>query len=148
MKTILEKLFQTSPIPTIDVALLIFRVFAGIALLRGHGIEKLFNFSEELAHIPDPFGIGATPSLLFALFADFFCAILIILGAFTRLAAIPIFTTTLIGFLVVHGGDAWQLRDVPFIYSVVFIAIFLFGAGKYSIDAWIARKFNLHQLEQ
>jgi putative oxidoreductase len=118
----------------LDSGLLLFRLLAGFALLRVHGWEKVVNYQEELRSIPDPFGLGATANLSIAIFSDVFCALLVMLGLFTRLASLSILGTTLVGLLFVHFNDAWHDKDVPLVYSIMFGIILLLGPGKYSLD--------------
>lgn len=117
-----------------DIALLVFRVFAAISLMRTHGIPKLLSFDETAAHIPDPLGLGVTFSASYAVFANVFCAVLVALGLATRWAALAIASLTLSGLFLIHFNDAAKIQDAPLIYSVVFGFISYIGAGKYSID--------------
>lgn len=117
-----------------DWGLLVFRLLAGFALLRVHGWEKIANYEEELRSIPDPFGLGGPVNLSIAIFSDVFCAVLVMLGLFTRLASLSVMGTTLVGLLFVHLNDAWHDKDVPMVYSIMFLVILLLGPGKYSVD--------------
>jgi putative oxidoreductase len=118
----------------LDAGLLLFRLLAGFALLRVHGWEKLAQYKEELRFIPDPFGLGGEVNLAIAIFSDVCCAVLVMLGLFTRLASLAIVSTTLVGLFFVHFHDAWHDKDVPLVYSIMFGVILLLGAGKYSLD--------------
>jgi putative oxidoreductase len=117
-----------------DLGLLVFRVLAVFSILKTHGLPKLLNFQETLTHIPDPFGLGATFSIYYAIFTNVFCAILVALGLATRLAAFFIITLTLSGLLIVHINDSAKVQDTPLIYSIVFGFITYMGAGKHSLD--------------
>jgi putative oxidoreductase len=118
----------------LDTGLLLFRLLAGFALLRVHGWEKVAYYEAELRSIPDPFGLGGEVNLSIAIFSDVFCALLVMLGLFTRLASLSILGTTLVGLLFVHFNDAWHDKDVPLVYSIMFGIILLLGPGKYSLD--------------
>jgi putative oxidoreductase len=69
-----------------------------------------------------------------AIFSDVFCALLVMGGLFTRLACVAILVTTLVGLLFVHINDPWHGRDVPMVYSIMFLVILLLGPGKHSLD--------------
>ena len=125
-----------------DRSLLLFRLLAGFALLRVHGWEKITNYQEELRSIPDPFGLGAGVNLSIAIFSDVFCAVLVMVGLFTRLAALSILGTTLVGLFFVHFNDAWHDKDVPLVYSIMFGVILLLGPGKYSLDGALSKAHN------
>jgi putative oxidoreductase len=118
----------------LDTGLLLLRLLAGFALLRVHGWEKIAHYQEELRSIPDPFGLGAEVNLAIAIFSDVCCAILIMLGLFTRLASLSILGTTLVGLFFVHFHDAWHDKDVPLVYSIMFGVILMLGPGRYSLD--------------
>ena len=117
-----------------DKGLLVFRVLAAFALIKAHGIPKLIHFQETLQHIPDPFGFGASFSAYFAIFTNVICAILVALGLFTRIAALFIFSLTLVGLYVIHFNDSAKLQDAPLLYSIVFGYISYIGPGKFSLD--------------
>ncbi|MDT0641780.1 DoxX family protein [Zunongwangia sp. F363] len=118
----------------IDIGLLIFRI--GIsALMLAHGVPKLITFfgEEEIAFM-DPVGLGQVTSFTFAVFAEFVCAILIILGFATRLASIPIIITMAVAAFVVHVPDGWGRQELPLLYLICFLLLLVTGGGKYSLD--------------
>ena len=86
------KIFSDRPICS-AIGLLILRVCLGCMMLFGHGWGKLLNFSEYAEKFPDPIGLGVTVSLILAIFAEFVCSILVVLGLATRLAVIPLIDT-------------------------------------------------------
>ncbi len=126
----------------LDTGLLLFRLLAGFALLRVHGWEKVAYYEAELRSIPDPFGLGGEVNLAIAIFSDVFCALLVMAGLFTRLAALSILGTTLVGLLFVHLDDPWHGRDVPMVYSIMFLVILLLGPGKYSLDGTLSKNLR------
>ena len=87
----------------------------------------------------DPLGIGEVPSLFLAVIGEFACPILLILGFKTRLASIPPAITMMVAAFIVHANDPWGRQEFPLLYLVGFIAIFLLGSGKYSLD-WKLKK--------
>lgn len=119
----------------VDVALLVLRVWLGIGLFLNHGVEKIVNFSAMQQHFPSPIGVGPTASLVAALIADAICAVFIIAGLFTRLAAL-ICTVNL--FVVIAFLFKFSITKPPveiaFIYLGGFVAVLLAGAGKFSFD--------------
>ncbi|MEP1953969.1 MAG: DoxX family protein, partial [Algoriphagus sp.] len=83
---------------------------------------------------------GPVVSLSLAVFAEFICAILIILGFKTRLATIPLMVTMLTAAFVAHASDPFGKKELPLLYFTVFFCIFIFGAGKFAIDELSGRK--------
>lgn len=123
-----------------DWALLVFRLLAGFALFRVHGLDKLLHFEREAATMPDPFGFGGSFNAAFAVFSDVGCALLVMLGLLARPAALGVLSTTLVGLLVVHQHDSWDLKDAPLTYATMFLLVLLAGPGRFSLDAWLSAR--------
>lgn len=140
-----------------SVGLLVLRAgFAGYMIT--HGIGKLrMVLDGRLDSFGDPIGIGSAASLLLVTFAEFFCAILVLVGAATRLAVIPIIIAMGVAAFVAHAGDpwtagrgaelffsgaskSWASKQVPLMFLVAFLALGLTGAGRFSIDHLIASR--------
>lgn len=120
-----------------DTGLLIFRLAFGLVLLYGHGFEKLaVIFSGQEIQFMDPIGIGASTSYYMAAFAEGICAILLILGLFSR-AATFILSINFIVIFIFHAfmiGDGFAVLELRFFYLFAFIALTLTGPGKWSLD--------------
>ncbi|TWT63103.1 DoxX family protein [Rubinisphaera italica] len=112
--------------------LLILRVGAGGMMLT-HGIPKLLTFAEKAKTFPDPLGIGSFMSLSGAVGAEVFCSGLVILGLFTPVAAIPLAFTMFIALFVIHGADAWAVKEKAAIYLVVFTTLIFTGGGRIAL---------------
>lgn len=110
--------------------LLLLRVSAGGFMLT-HGIPKFLKLIEGNFQFADPFGIGSATSLFLAVFAEFFCSVLLILGIGTRLATIPLIFTMTIAAFDIHGSDAFQRKELALLYLVIFLTILVFGGGNY-----------------
>jgi putative oxidoreductase len=67
--------------------------------------------------------------------AEFFCALLVVLGLATRLAAIPLVFTMAIAAFVVNGSAPWGEKELPLLYLIPFLMLVFTGAGAYSFDA-------------
>ncbi len=133
-----------------NLALLLLRVFAGTSLFLRHGLEKVTGFSEMAKHFPNPLGIGAEWSLGYALVSDAVCSLLLIIGLGTRWAALVIAINTGVAFLFVHkmhlGGE--HSGEVAWMYLAVSIALFLSGAGKFSVDHGLAGHGEGHHFRE
>jgi putative oxidoreductase len=128
----MKKLFSPNPI-SIDVAALVLRVAAGASMLT-HGWPKLVNFMDRMNTFSDPYGIGRPASLALAVFAEFFCSIMLILGWYTRIALIPLIITMATVIFMIHWNDTFSNKELPLLYLATFVALFFSGAGKYSVD--------------
>lgn len=127
---------------SVDVALLVMRVWFGGSMLLLHGWGKLANFSSMAEKFGDPLGIGVKASLVGAIFGEAVCATLLVLGLFTRVAALVAAFTMFVAFWLVHqralsGASSGELA---FLYLAAFVTLFISGAGKYSIDAKLGAK--------
>lgn len=120
-----------------DLGLFIFRVSVGAMMLFGHGWGKLNNLMEGASSFPDPLGVGPTLSLGLAVFAEFFCSVLVAFGLFTRAAAVPLIVTMAVAALIIHGADPWADKEMAVLYGVSFLLIFLAGPGRLSLDSLI-----------
>ena len=69
-----------------------------------------------------------------AVFGEVFCSVGFIFGAFYRLAMIPMVFTMGMAFFVIHGNDPFAVKELAFIYLVVFVLMYITGPGKFSID--------------
>ena len=85
----------------------------------------------------DPIGIGSELSLILVIFAEFFCAILVTIGFLTRLSVIPITITMIVAYFVAHEKDAFDMKQLPLVFMLLTIVVFILGAGRYSLDALI-----------
>lgn len=119
-----------------DVSLLIFRVFTGFFMLYGHGWGKLMNVFSGNFQFLDPLGLGPTVSLILAAFAEGICSLLVIVGFYTRGAALVLVLNMAVAFLFVHlFNDPFSGMEKALLFLVMFLTIFLLGPGKYSLDA-------------
>ncbi len=118
---------------SLDVGLLLMRIAAG-GLMLYHGGTKLFNFTERMNTFSDPIGLGPTLSLTLVVFAEFFCSVFLTVGAFTRLALIPLLINLIVIVFVVHGADPIKKKELAVFFLTIYSALFFTGPGKYSID--------------
>lgn len=121
----------------VSFLLLAFRILFGI-LLMSHGLQKLMNFDTLAAVFPDPLGVGSHLSLTLAIFGELICSIGFVLGAFYRLAMIPMIFTMGVIYFIVLAGEPFSKRELPFIYLATFIILYIAGPGRYSFDHFIA----------
>ena len=124
-------LYQTRPV-AFDFSMLLLRLAGGLMLL--HGIPKLMGFAERMDKFSDPLGIGSPASLALCIFAEFFCTVFVVLGAFTRIMVIPIIITMIVAVFIVHGNDPIKDRELGIFFLLTFTSIFFSGPGKYSLD--------------
>lgn len=139
----MKRTFNTSLNQTaVDTGLLILRIGIAIFMLT-HGWPKLMKLlgGGEIQFL-DPFGLGATPSFVLAIFAEVLCSLLLLIGLATRWATIPLIITMLVAIFVAHAADGFQKQELPGHYVLVYVFLLLVGPGKYSLDYFVSRKLG------
>ncbi len=125
--------------------LLALRCLLGI-LLMAHGIAKWADFNALASAFPDPLGLGSRVSLVLAIFGEVVCSAGFLVGAFYRLALIPMIFTMGVAFFTIHGGDPFSARELPFVYLALFVLLFFSGPGNFSLDRLIGK--SLHGMQK
>ncbi|MFZ1800149.1 MAG: DoxX family protein [Chitinophagaceae bacterium] len=128
-----------------DTGLLILRLVFGLVLFYGHGFEKLsVILGGQQIQFMDPIGIGANTSYYMAGFAEGVCALLLILGLFSRIATIILSVNFLVIFIfhAFMNGDGFQVLELRFLYLFSFIALTLTGPGRLSLDYLLFQRKN------
>lgn len=133
----MKKLFQLSFVPSsADGALLIIRlVFGGMMMV--HGWQKLTQFQQILGMWKMDFlGLPPNVSLSLAIFGELVCPALVVLGLFTRFAALIAGFTMGVAFFMAHQGKLTGENngEMAFLYLGVYLALLISGAGRFSID--------------
>ncbi len=127
-----------------DAAKLLLRLILGLLILI-HGISKIKGGPGfvldivEKAGLPEPFGY-----LVYV--GEVLAPLLVIIGLWTRLAAIVIAINMVVALLLVHMGQFFQLApeggwalELQGLYLIVAIAVALLGAGRYGIGGSAGR---------
>ena len=117
-----------------NIALLILRlVFAG-SMIYGHGLGKLNKLISGDLSFGNPIGIGEAPTLILAVFSEFFAPIFILIGFKTKFFSFFPAATMFIATFIVHMGDPFGRVEKALLFLAVFTVLMLTGPGKYSID--------------
>ena len=144
-----KKLLLIQRIPVnYDAGLLALRLFAVTSLFLKHGVEKTIGFRQTYAFMAtlhlDPIGIGPLPTMLYAAFADGICTVLMFFGLATRWAAFFSFINIAVAWAFVHHFEFFGRQadhgELIVLYLAIMLALFLAGAGRYSVDALLAGK--------
>jgi len=122
-------------------AVLIFRVLLMLELFRVHGMKKFRVQNGEKEHVPNPFGLPDKLNDLVATFSDTVVPFLVAIGFGTRLFLLPSIGVTAIGYFVVHRKDSIEVRDVPYMYTLAMLFLWLTGPGTISIDHYLFNTF-------
>jgi putative oxidoreductase len=127
-----------------DVAKLLLRLMLGMLILL-HGISKIRGgpgFILDIvdkAGLPEPFGY-----LVYV--GEVLAPVLVIIGLWTRLAALVIAINMIVAVALVHMGQLFTLNEtggwaleLQGLFLVVAIAVALLGAGRYSVGGNFGR---------
>lgn len=123
-----------------NISMLLFRVILSLELMVVHGFKKIGINVAVPEQVPNPLHLPEALNNIFAVSANLFFPVFVILGLFTRIAIIPILAVTLTGYFVLHWNDALLIKDTPFMYSLSYLLILALGPGKYSVDYFIVNK--------
>ena len=129
-----------------DVARLLLRIAVG-GLILLHGISKIKGGPGfildvvERAGLPEPFGY-----LVYV--GEVLAPVLIIIGLWTRAAALVVAINMIFAVLLVHTGDLFKLNqtggwalELQGLFLAVAIGVALLGAGRYSVGG-VAGRWN------
>ena len=141
----------------LSIGLLILRLgTAGYLATHGWGKLQMLLAGQHVM-CGDPIGIGSKLSLVLVVFAEFVCALLVLVGAVTRLASIPVVINMCVAAFVAHGSDPWTMskaaelffsgaskswasKQPALMFATVFLALIFTGAGLYSVDGLLAKR--------
>lgn len=143
MKKIIQTITNPRPSDTLYHAVLLgFRVLLSVEMIYAHGLKKLGIGVAEAEQVPNPLHFPEAMNNALAVSANIFFPILVIFGFFTRLSVLPILALTLTGYFVLHFHDAPLVKDAPFMYSLSYLVILFLGAGRYSLDHYLFKRFS------
>ena len=115
--------------------MVLLRLAFGSLMLLQHGLPKLEKlFWGDPTQFGDPLGLGPVATLGLAVFAEFFCALFVMLGLATRLTVVPIIITMLVAVFISHGADPLGDKELGLLYLFAFLTILVGGSGYYSVD--------------
>ncbi len=117
----------------------------------GYGFTATMTVFTHRMHIPAPFAF-------LAIAAEFAGSIGLILGGLSRVAAFGIATNMVVAILTVHGRNGFFMnwsgtqKGEGYEYHLLAIGlaliVMLYGAGKLSLDGWIAARLDKKPMEQ
>jgi putative oxidoreductase len=116
-----------------NAAMLFLRTTMGL-LMMTHGYDKLVHFNENKLHFYNFLGLGSTTSLILTIFAEFFCALFISIGLFTRVLAVPLVINMIVVVFKVHNMDFFGKAELGGLYLAGFLVLLLCGPGRVSVD--------------
>lgn len=121
-----------------DSMIFFLRLFAGIMMLT-HGIAKINNYEMLYTTFPDPIGWGSKLSLISITLIETLGATCLIVGLFVRPAALVLAIGMVFATFMSSPDASIAQNELAFIYMGIFIALFIGGGAKYSLDSALFR---------
>jgi putative oxidoreductase len=113
------------------------------------GVEKLNGdnwFANIQAAFPFPFDLLPVDiSWFLSTWFELIGAVALVIGLGTRFFSASLIILTLVAWVSVHAGNGYNVCDngykLPLLYLLMFVPLLLSGAGKLSLDHWLACRF-------
>lgn len=123
-----------------DIAKLILRLSLGIMILF-HGVEKITNGISGVKYLTT--NAGLPEFLAYGVYVgEIVFPILIILGLYARVASLGLAFNMLMAIFLAYGNSLFELNkhgapvfELPFIYLIISVVIFLLGSGRYGVNS-------------
>jgi len=116
-----------------SMALLVARLWFGLAMLFNHGLDKLGHFKDNVGTFPDPLGVGQEASLILVIMAEVGASLLLAVGFLTRIAAAVLVIDMFVAFLMVHKAGM-SGGELAFVYLAGYVMLVIAGGGLFSLD--------------
>ena len=129
-----------------SLGLLLLRIIGGLMMVYNHGWSKITAGPEKwnrLGHaLTDIIGLEFLSTFFgfMAAFSESVCALLIIIGLFTRPASILLFFTMFVASMN-HIMDS-EMPELAIMYCLSSLVLILSGPGKFSLDQKLFSKLN------
>jgi putative oxidoreductase len=125
-----------------ELAPLLLRLFVGFVLVYGtqdnvFSHERMLEFRDFLATNRFPYPLA---SAYLSAYAQFVTGILLLAGLLTRLAAAVVVVNFVVALSMVHLRLPFNANIAPLAMLVGGLFFVLYGAPRYSVDSWRARR--------
>lgn len=127
-----------------SVFLLLVRLYWGYGFIQA-GLGKFRNFDRTVAFFDSVNIPFASLNVCIASGTEVLGGLLLLLGLGSRITTIPLIFTMIVAYITTEYGAVINIFNAPddflsaepFLYLLVSVIVFLFGAGKYSADTLV-----------
>ncbi|MGE4418289.1 MAG: DoxX family protein [Sulfurimonas sp.] len=124
---------------TNDIAKLVLRLTVGIMMLF-HGVDKIINGIGGVKHLI--ISAGLPEFIAYGVYVgEIVVPILILLGIYARVASLVLALNMVFAIFLAYGNSLFSLGkhgaplfELPFLYLIMSILIFMLGSGKYAFN--------------
>ncbi len=117
-----------------DSAVLLLRLWLGGMMIL-HGYGKVFGGVDKLTERVESMGFPAPELFAWAAaLSEFGGGILLIIGLFTRPAAIFVFFTMFTAAFIRHFDDPFGKKELALTYMVLALVLLIAGPGRFGMD--------------
>jgi putative oxidoreductase len=131
-----------SHIGMLGLRLLLAREFWESGVMKYSGDNWFANIQGDF-----PFPLSLVPvdiSWFLATLSELLGAVALVIGLGTRFFSVSLIILTLVAWTSVHAGNGYNVCDngykLALMYLVMFVPLVLNGAGKLSLDHWLAHR--------
>jgi putative oxidoreductase len=110
------------------------RVVLAFNMCYSHGLAKIKNFSEWQHDFYDPLHIGHKSSLIVTIFLETFVSVFLLLGIFSRIAALLLLLEMCVVVFMYQKGQPLIRYENAILFLGGFLCILLVGPGRLSVD--------------
>lgn len=122
-----------------DIAKLILRLSVGVLILF-HGVDKIINGIGGVKHLT--VSSGLPEFLAYGVYiGEVVVPIFILLGLYARVASLILAFNMLLAIFLAYGSKLFELgkhgapvMELPLLYFILSILIFMLGSGKYAVN--------------
>lgn len=137
----LEIVKKLEDVPLLLIRLVLAYGFWGPAMMKWGNMSGIADWFASMGY-PFP-----TLNAYLAGTTELVGAILLFLGLGTRLISLPLMFTMVVAITTVHLGNGFEAGnngfEIPLYYLIMLFTLTVFGSGKFSLDAVVARKCKL-----
>lgn len=119
-----------------SLGLLLLRLIFGGVMILNHGLPKV---EKDLDALPNPLNFNSTFNGGLILFAELFCAGLLLIGFAGRWAAAILSITMATAFFIFHEADLKE-AELALVYLAAYICLIFCGPGSLSVDRLFNKK--------
>jgi putative oxidoreductase len=136
----MKKLLSTDYTDSLfNIGIFLLRVTLGILMCIHHGIPKIYHFSEWQNTFFNFMNLGSRWSLVLSILAEAFASAFLVLGLFSRIAAILLLIDLGVAIFVYQIHQPIVRYEDALLFFAGFLLILLVGPGKISVDSFAGK---------